>query len=306
MADKIAVAVIGAGRLGRFHALKYAQMPDVELRWVVDADASRAQSVAEEASAPYWGTDWRAVLGEVQAASIATPTSTHAQVAVPMLEAGLDLLVEKPLADTPDAAEAIHRAAIAHRRVLMVGHVERFNPAVRALGALRNPRFIESVRVSPFPARSLDVSVVLDLMIHDLDLVLELVGAPVVALEALGTPVLTPHIDIAQARLRFANGVVAQITASRVSRKAERVLRVFAPGMYLSADLRERKLVRVRAEHGALREEVESFPDEDPLFAELSHFVSCVRTRAQPLVDGATGVEAVRIAARVHQCIEGG
>ena len=300
------VGVIGAGRLGRFHALKYARMEGVRLSLVVDADAARARAVAEEAGAAGWSTDWRDAKG-LAAASIATPTSLHAGIALGLLDAGVDVLVEKPLAASVEEARALCEAARRHGRIVMVGHVERFNPALRALEGCPAPRYLESLRISPFPARSLDVSVVLDLMIHDLDLVLELVDAPVADVQAIGAPVFTPEPDIAQARIRFANGAVANVSASRISRKSERVLRAFAPGCYVSADLQARSAHRVRMNaDGPVEEAFPAPADADPLADEVAHFLACVRDRARPLVPAEAGLAALEVAERVHRAIEEG
>ena len=300
------VGVVGAGRLGRFHALKYARMQGVRLALVVDADAARARAVAEEAGARHWSTDWREAKG-LAAVSVATPTSLHAEIALALLQAGVDVLVEKPLAATVEEAKALCEAARRYARIAMVGHVERFNPALRALGGCPAPRYLESLRISPFPARSLDVSVVLDLMIHDLDLVLELVDAEVAEVQAIGAPVLTDKPDIANARIAFANGAVANISASRISTKSERILRVFAPGCYVSVDLQARRARRVRVQQGGLAEETFAAPaDADPLAEEIAHFLDCVRTRKRPLVPFEAGLAALEVAARVHAAVEEG
>jgi len=300
----IEVAVIGVGRLGSWHARKYAALSDARLCLVVDTDAARAKAVAEELGVD-WATDARAARG-VQAASIASPTTTHAEIALDLLAHGVDLLIEKPLAATLEEARRIVEAAERAGRIVMVGHIERFNPALSLLPKVQ-PRYLEVLRIAPFPARSLDVSVVLDLMIHDLDLVLELVDAPIASIDAIGSPVLTDKIDIANARIRFANGAVANLVASRVSRKAERVLRIFAEGLYASVDLQHRRVHCLCKRAGRLQEERHQAPeDADPLRDEIAHFLHCVRTRSRPIVDAAAGVRALEAAEAVHCAIEGG
>ncbi len=240
--EKIRVAVIGVGYLGRFHAQKYAALPECELVGVVDSRPEVAQAVATELGTRAFA-DCAQLVGRVDAVSIATPTPTHASIATTMLQGGAHVLVEKPITVTPAEAEALIQVARRCDRRLQVGHLERFNPAIVAAEQwLREPRFIECQRLAPFKERGTDVNVVLDLMIHDIDLVQMIVGSAVQSLDAIGTPVFSPEIDIANARLRFANGCVANVTASRVSLKTERKLRVFRDDAYLSIDLSQKIL----------------------------------------------------------------
>jgi predicted dehydrogenase len=303
MSDKIRAAVIGAGYLGRFHAQKYASMPDVELAVVVDTDEARAAAVARETGACP-ASDYAEWLDRIDCASVAVPTPLHFAIARDLLLAGVDVLVEKPLATSGAEARMLVDLAAEQGRILQVGHLERFNPALGAVRAiLTEPRFVECHRLGPFVERGTDVDVILDLMIHDLDILLSLVGSEVVHIEAVGVPVLTPHIDIANARLRFANGCIANLTASRVALKRERKLRLFQADTYVSLDFGERhiRIVRRMVEEGSPRIEVEELElgEADPLFAEIDHFLHCVRTRQRPLVDGATALRALEVAEQI-------
>jgi predicted dehydrogenase len=242
------VAVIGCGHLGTFHARLYQAMPEAELRVVMDLVPERARALGESLGVP-WTTDRDEAIARAEAVSVATPTVTHAEVAGACLAAGRPVLVEKPLAATLDQGEELVRLAQGKGCLLAVGHIERFNPAFRAVrAAVRSPRFIESHRLATFVPRSLDVDVVLDLMIHDLDLTLGLVPAPIESIDAIGVPVLTPGEDIANARIRFADGAVANLTASRVSRERVRKIRFFASRRYVSIDLMEQKVEQVMLE----------------------------------------------------------
>ncbi len=248
-------AVVGAGYLGRFHAQKYAALADSTLIGIADPDPrARATLAAELGGAAYAGH--RELHGRVDAVSVVTPTPTHHAIAKDLLEGGVHVLVEKPMTVTIAEAEDLIGAAHRAGRVLQVGHLERFNAAVRALQPILTvPRFIESARLAPFKIRGTDVDVVLDLMIHDIDLILSIVRSPVVSVDAVGTSVFSGEIDIANARLRFASGCVANATASRVSMKTERKLRLFQDDAYVSVDLQQkvRTLIRKRARRGGDR-----------------------------------------------------
>src|SRR5207302_1355230 len=248
---RLRAAVIGVGYLGRFHAEKYAANSGAELVAVADIDPARARAVAAALGVEAV-TDHRALLGRIDCASVAVPTPLHHAVAGDLLEAGVDVLVEKPLTTTVDEGKALLELAVRRGRVLQVGHLERFNPAIRALdGIVREPRFIECHRLAPFTERGTDVDVVLDLMIHDLDVILSMMPSPLRSVEAVGVPVLTNSVDIANARLRFANGGIANLTASRVSLKRERKLRIFQPDAYLAVDYGERRVRICRREPDA-------------------------------------------------------
>jgi predicted dehydrogenase len=296
-------AVIGVGHLGRHHARILAGLPDVELVGVVDIDAARAAGIADT-----YGTRACAsaeTLEGLDAAVIAVPTEQHLAVAEPLIARGVHLLVEKPMAR--DLAEADRLLALADARgtVLAVGHTERFNPAVEAArGLVREPRFIEVHRLGTFPERSLDIDVVFDLMIHDLDVVLDFVGGEVESIEAVGVPVLTPRVDIANVRLRLAGGCIANLTASRISRERVRKLRVFQPDAYVSIDYAAQEVETwrlVRQDGGPPRIEggkVE-VAREEPLARELDDFVQAVRQRRNPRVTGAAGRRALALAAEI-------
>lgn len=301
---RLRAAVIGVGYLGKFHAQKYAAMHDVDLVAVVDEDYARAEAVARDCGARAV-RDFRSVLDTVELVSIAVPTEHHHSVARGCLEAGVHILLEKPVTRTLDEADELIRLADAKRLVFQVGHVERFNPAVLALQrVLERPLFIESYRLASFKPRGTDVDVVLDLMIHDIDIILNLVRSDISEMRPIGFPVLTDEVDIGHARLEFANGCVANVTASRVSDKALRKVRVFQQNAYLSIDLHNPKFVcwrRVRDGSGAARleSEEESFPQADLLLEEVRSFVSAVREGTAPLVSGADGKRALEVALRI-------
>ncbi len=301
---RLRAAVIGVGYLGRYHAQKYAQLDGVELVAVADTSLPRAQEAARECGCRAVD-DFHAILGEVDVVSIVVPTEQHYAVARTCLEAGAHILLEKPIARTVEEADELIRVAAAGGRVFQVGHLERFNPAIRALQeVLRQPWFVESHRITPFRARGTDVDVVLDLMIHDIDIILNLVPSEIAEIRPVGFPVLTDGVDIAHARLEFVDGCVANVTASRVSHKALREVRVFQQDTYLSLDLRTPKLTcwrRLRDGSGATRLEPEErrFPQADLLMEEVRAFVSAVRDGKPPVVSGADGKRALEVALRI-------
>ncbi|MGE3275630.1 MAG: Gfo/Idh/MocA family protein [Vicinamibacterales bacterium] len=297
------VGVIGVGHLGRHHARLLAGMDGVTLVGVADARRERAAEVAAE-----FGTvgvaDWQA-LGAVDAVTIATPTETHAEVALPLIERGVHVLIEKPLTRTVGEADRLVAAARAAGIVAAAGHTERFNPAVIAARPLINgPRFIEGHRLGTFPDRSLDIDVVFDLMIHDLDLVLDLVGEDVDTIEAVGVPVLTPRVDIANVRLRFAGGCIANLTASRISRDRVRKLRFFQKDAYLSIDYAAQevetwRLVRVPGAMPAIEGGKMDVPHDEPLKRELEDFIGAIREGRAPAVPIDHGRRALELAQRI-------
>jgi predicted dehydrogenase len=295
------VAVVGVGYLGRHHARILAGLPGVELVGVVDTNRARAEEIAS-ANGTQAFADIAALAGRIDAATIAVPTERHHAVALPLLEAGVPVLVEKPMARSLAEADDLIRAAAAADLPLAVGHTERFNPAVAAAHTLLdNPRFIEGHRLGTFPERSLDIDVVFDLMIHDLDVVLSLVHADVQSIEAVGIPVLTGRVDIANVRLRFANGCIANLTASRISRDRVRKIRFFQPAGYLSIDYAAQKIERwglVKGPSGVPAIDGGDVPvvNEEPLKRELADFAAAVRERRAPLVDGAQGRRALALA----------
>ncbi len=302
------VAVIGVGYLGRHHARILSALPGVALVAVADTNIARASEVAA-----LHGTramaDYRDIVGAVDAVTIAVPTGRHREVALAFLEAGTPVLVEKPMAGSLADADAMIAAARRAGVSIAVGHTERFNPAVAAARPLLvDPRFIEVHRLGTFPERSLDIDVVFDLMIHDLDVVLSLVPSAVESLEAVGVPVLTGRVDIANARLRFANGCIANLTASRISRERVRKIRFFQPFAYVSIDYGAQKVELWRLVHGGAAApridggEVE-VTSEEPLKRELADFVDAVRSTREPAVTGEDGRRALALATRVVEAM---
>jgi len=304
---RIDVAVVGVGHLGRHHARLWSALPGVRLVAVADLDAERAAAVAAACGCEALRHSTE-LIGRVRAASIAVPTRHHAEVAIPLLEAGIDVLVEKPLAATLDEADAINAAAARHSRLVMVGHSERFHPAVMALSReVRAPRFFEIHRLAAFSARSTDVDVILDLMIHDLDLLLALDGSAPAAIEAVGVQALTDRVDIANARIRFASGCVANVTASRISVEPVRRIRVFQQRTYLSCDTVKRQVERYRVVGSPAGPRIErdllAVAEAEPLGLELAAFLDAVRERRPPPVDGGQGRRALELAFRVGETI---
>jgi predicted dehydrogenase len=296
-------AVIGVGYLGRYHAQKYAALKDVELVAVADADLPRALQVARDCGCRAVD-DFHAILHDVDVVSIVVPTERHFEVARDCLEAGLHVLMEKPVTRTVEEAEALIRLADARNRTLQVGHLERFNPALLAVQeVLRDPLYIECYRLAPFKSRGTDVDVVRDLMIHDIDIILNMVKGEIADIRAIGVPVLTDRVDIVQARLEFTSGCVANVTASRVSQSAIRKIRVFQHDAYLSVDLDPPRLVhwrRVRGDGSArLESRTQEFPPADLLMSEVSAFVEAVREGTPPVVSGADGRRALEVASRI-------
>ena len=298
------VAVIGVGHLGKHHARILASLPGVDLVAVVDTNRARADEIAA-AHATRAAYDARDLMGHVDAVTVAVPTERHCDVALPFLHAGVGVLVEKPLARSLDEADVMIAAAVQAGAIFAVGHTERFNPAVAAARPyLTDPRFIEVHRLGTFPERSLDIDVVFDLMIHDLDVVLSLVPSEVDAIEAVGVPVLTGRVDIANARLRFANGCIANLTASRISRDRVRKIRFFQPSAYLSIDYAAQKVEMYRLEKtGAPMPAIQGgeidVDNEEPLKRELVDFVDAIASRRAPLVTGADGRRALAAAQQI-------
>lgn len=308
--NKVKTAVIGVGYLGRFHAQKYAALPNAELVAVVDVDHLAARQVAREC-----GTialeNYRSLFDKVEAVSIAVPTQYHYEIAKACLKKGIHVLLEKPMTTTLVEADELIALARHNRRVLQVGHLERFNSAMMALGdALNTPRFIESHRLAPFKLRGTDISVVLDLMIHDIDIILDIARSPVSEIRASGASVLTQGIDIVNARVQFANGCVANITASRVSLKTQRKMRIFQQDAYIAIDFQDSALAVYRK--GArelfpgipeiLRKE-KHFAQGDPIKLEIEAFLRAIREDAEPLVSGEAGRQALAVALQISQLI---
>ena len=298
------VAVVGVGHLGKHHARILANLPGVELTAVVDTNQARAEEIAA-ANGTRALMRATSLIGKVDAVSIAVPTEQHLAVALPFLEAGTGVLVEKPMARSLEEADQMIAAAAKSGAVLAVGHTERFNPAVEvARPMLRDPRFIEVHRLGTFPERSLDIDVVFDLMIHDLDVVASLVDSEVESVEAVGVPVLTGRVDIANARLRFANGCIANLTASRISRDRVRKIRFFQPAASVSIDYAAQKVEMyrlVKGEGPMPKIDGGDMPvqNDEPLKRELQDFVDAVANKRAPKVDGAQGRRALELATRI-------
>ena len=306
----VRVAVIGVGHLGRHHARILGALPGVQLAAAVDLLEDRAQAAVAGTSAQAL-TDYRKLTGLVDAVVVAVPTASHLEVARPFLERGTAVLVEKPMAASLDEADALIELADRHGAMLAVGHTERFNPAMAAaLPIMGTPRFIEVHRLSGFPERSLDIDVVFDLMIHDLDIILAVDGTEVASVDAVGVPVLTPKIDIANARVKFASGCIANVTASRISRDKVRKGRFIQPDMYVSVDYaaQELEVWRLRRRAGE-RPEIEGgridVPRDEPLKRELEDFVAAIRDGRPPAVTGAAGRRALALATRVAEAMTG-
>jgi predicted dehydrogenase len=299
-------AVVGVGYLGRFHAQKYAALPNSELVGIADPSKAARDAVGAELGVSAHA-DYRELLGRVDAVSIVTPTQYHFTVAREFLEAGAHVLVEKPMTTTVEEGEALIESARRAQRVLQVGHLERFNAAVQAVQPILTvPRFIESARLAAFKRRGTEVDVVLDLMIHDIDLILSIVRSPVVAIDAIGSSVFSGEIDIANARLRFANGCVANATASRVSLKTERRLRLFQDDAYVSMDLQQKLLTVIRkgdgiGTDGMPRVDIEenSYEQGDALRAEIESFLAAAASGRAPAVTGEDGLLALRTAVNI-------
>ena len=298
------VAVVGVGHLGQHHARIYSEMEGVELAAVVDIQPSRAQEIAG-IHRSVGLTDYRKLFGLVDAVSLAVPTIDHARIGVELLENGIDVLVEKPVASTQDEARTLIAAAAKRGRILQVGHVERFNPIVKAAREVATePQFFEIHRLSAFTPRSLDIDVVLDLMIHDLDIVLSLVRSPVVEVRAVGIPVLSRKADIANARVEFSNGCVANLTASRVSFEKTRKLRFFQPHDYISVDYDTQTGTMVSLRMGRVLERKLEPQQGEPLRLELESFVACVRLRGTPAVTGEDGLRAMELGLQINDRIQ--
>jgi predicted dehydrogenase len=310
----VRIAVIGVGHLGRHHARLVPTIEGATLTATVDLIRERAETAAKGTSAQVL-TDASALLSAgpvVDAIVVAVPTADHLRVARPFLQHGVHVLVEKPMAASLDEADELERLARESNAILAVGHSERFNPAIQAaLPILRTPRFIEVHRLSGFPERSLDIDVVFDVMIHDLDVIQAIDRTEVVGVEAIGVPVLTPRVDIANARVKFASGCIANITASRISRDKVRKVRFFQRDMYVSVDYGEQELDvwRLEARAGdrpAIEGGRVAVGKGEPLRAELADFVDAVRTRRAPLVTGQDGRRALALASRVAEAIAKG
>lgn len=307
--NRLRAGVIGVGYLGRFHAHKYFGLENVDLVAIADSDPEKGKEVAAETQCEAL-TDYRQLLDRVDLVSIAVPTQYHYQVAKDCLEKGVHILLEKPITQT--VAEADELIEMAHSRglIFQVGHLERFNPAILALeGVIKRPMFIESHRLAPFKPRGTDVNVVLDLMIHDIDIILNIVRSDIKLINSVGVPVISPEVDIANARIQFENGCVANVTASRASRDAMRKIRIFQPDAYISIDYQTRRIGLFRKEGGGLPVpnipnvtlEEKCFAQADSLLEEVRSFVQAVRTGEKPLVTGEDGRRALEVALAINK-----
>lgn len=311
MARILNVAVIGVGHLGKFHADKYAASDACQLIAVVDSDLQTATIIADKHGAEAL-TDYQSILDRVDAVSLVVPTSLHFQIAKDCLQAGIHCLVEKPITESITEAQTLINLAEEKNIVLQVGHIERFNSVMMDIDDLLDkPQFIESTRLAPFTPRATDVSVILDLMIHDIDILLDLIDSPISNISASGISVLSDEIDIANARLEFESGCVANVTASRISRKRERKLRIFQKDAYISADFQQKILAinRTGSEqtengfHGITHSE-KVYEDTDALNLEVLDFIQAINTGGQPKVTGKDGKRALETAIKITQLIQ--
>lgn len=303
--------VIGVGYLGRFHAQKYALLEETELVGIVDTDSRRSEEIAGECGTVAF-SDYTDLLKKVDLVSIAVPTQDHFAVAKECLESGRHILIEKPITQTVQEAQKLIEIAKARKVVFQVGHLERFNPAILALkGVLKDPMFIESHRMAPFKPRGTDVNVVLDLMIHDIDIILNLVHSDITNIHAVGVPVLSDEVDIANARLQFASGCVANVTASRVSLEGMRKIRLFQSDAYISIDYQNRKIAVFRKGAGEnslpglpnIGMETQSFEQRDALLDEIKSFIQSISSQEAPVVSAEDGKKALEVAIQISQSL---
>ena len=331
VSDRIPILVVGVGHLGKAHARVYSEIEDAELVGVVDTNLERAREIGDQLSVPAHDRLTPELLTSVRAASVVTPTRFHLGVARELIEAGVSVLVEKPMASTIEEACEIIELADRHDVTLQVGHIERFNPVILATYPhIKNPVFIECDRISPFSFRSIDISVVMDLMIHDIDLVLNLINAPVAAVDAVGARVLSEAEDLASARITFENGCVAMVKSSRVAIQRSRKMRIFCEQAYLSLDYIAKTGMRIGLKDGFNRDAIDfkkmaemeeaqgafpiftqyfniqqlPIPSTEPLRSELESFLAAVRTNRQPVVTGKHGLQAIEIAVKITNDIK--
>ncbi|MBG7602936.1 MAG: Gfo/Idh/MocA family oxidoreductase [Gammaproteobacteria bacterium] len=309
MANKLRVGVVGVGYLGRFHTLIYSRMDNVELVGVSDSDLQQAEQVAAEAGTRVLSIE--DMLDQVDAVSIVVPTTLHLEIARPFLQKGVHMLLEKPISSTVEEGREIVDLAKESGATLQIGHLERYNAGIMALAEhIEQPRFIDAQRMGGFKARATDVDVISDLMIHDIDIIMSLIDSEITSISASGTAVLTDHLDIANARLEFANGAAANVTASRISKEDSRRIRVFEPKHYLSLDFIGQRLERATAvpsKESEWDEIVSDVVDIDPVMPldeELASFVDAIIYNKTPLVDGETGLKALDVALQIKQKIE--
>ena len=311
MSQTLKIAVIGVGHLGKWHADKYAASPDCKLLAVVDNNPENAEQIAQKHGARAV-SDYHDILSQVDAVSLTVPTSLHYKIARDILEAGIHCLIEKPITETIEEASTLIEIAQNNRLVLQVGHIVRFNSVMMDIGELlQDPQFIESTRLAPFTSRSTDISVILDLMIHDIDIILDLIDSPIKHISASGLSVLSDSIDIANARIEFENDCVANVTASRISQKHEQKLRIFQKDMYISADLLEKILSINRkgktdneAGFKNITHEERSYGDNDALNLEILDFIAAIKNGRRPKVNGEDGKRALETAIEITSQIK--
>ncbi len=307
---ELRAAVVGVGHLGALHARKYTNLGGVKLSYVTDIDPRRAREIAAETGAVAL-PDHRSLAGKVELASVAAPSLAHYAIARDLMLAGIDVLLEKPMAATLAQARELAAIASDYGRILQIGHLERFNPAIMRLRPLlKNPRFIECHRLAPFTERGTDVDVILDLMVHDLDVILSVTSAPVSSLEAVGVAVLTDRIDVANARIRFADRLIANLNTSRVAPRKERKIRFFQSDAYISLDYEARRIQLYRktlppagASYPMISAEQIEIDEGDPLRDEIDAFVQCVLTRRSPEVDPAAGLRVIELSERIVEAL---
>ncbi|MBD3670713.1 MAG: Gfo/Idh/MocA family oxidoreductase [Gammaproteobacteria bacterium] len=308
--SKIRSAVVGVGYLGKFHADKYAALSDSELVAVCDANEATAREIADKHGVEAY-SDHRQLIGQVDAVSIVVPTQLHYQVAREFLENGIHVMLEKPITATVDEAAELVEIAAKNKLVLQVGHLERFNPAILALDkVLTQPMFIESQRIAPFNPRGADVNVILDLMIHDIDIILDLVDSEVKRIDAKGVAVLSNDIDISNARIEFENGCVANVTASRAGMKSERKMRIFQHDTYISVDFGNKKLgIHSKGEGemfpgvAEIDSQEQIFDAGDALYSEIESFLKCIKDGTSPVVSGEDGKRALETAMEITRLL---
>src|SRR5947207_10689231 len=298
-ANKLRVGVVGVGHIGSNHARLYAGIPSVEFAAIYDVDLARARSIGKKFDVPV-AQSLEEFTGMVDAASVATPTNTHYEIGQALLARNRHLLIEKPITDNTAHATELAELAAKSGLILQVGHVERFNPVLSALEKrLTHPRFIEAHRLSPYPERSTDIGVVLDLMIHDLEIILHFVRSPVQRIDAVGVPVLSRVEDIANARLRFENGCIANVTSSRISPERMRKIRVFQEDAYLSLDYQNQSGEIYRRSGGRITRDKVEIEREEPLKRQLMSFIDCASTGREPRVSGFQATAALKLAVEI-------
>ncbi|MCM8801540.1 MAG: Gfo/Idh/MocA family oxidoreductase [Candidatus Omnitrophica bacterium] len=301
--DKIKIGVVGVGHLGSIHARIYKEINNCFLVGICDVDEKRLKQVAKELGVEGY-KDYHELFGKVEAVSIAVPTQLHYQIAKDFLKNKISVLVEKPFTNNLKDADSLIELAKKNNLILQVGHIERFNSAFLAVQKIiHQPRFIECHRLSPFTGRSLDVGVVLDLMIHDIDIVLGLVNSPIKSVEALGVSVLTKFEDIANARITFKNGCIANLTASRISEEPIRKIRIFQKDAYISLDYRNAQASVYKKKDNKITKEDLPIEKEEPLKKELKSFIKCVKENRKPLISGELAKEALRVALEIQKRI---